>query len=283
MYVITGATGTVGRPLVELLAAEGAAVRAVSRDPAAADLAAEVVAGDPSDPAGLTSALTGADALFLHPRAAGDAARELVALAGRLGVRRVVALAAANVDDPLDEQPSRLRGDRNKEAEDAAAGSGLEWVSLRPSYFAGNSLQAWGGQLRAGDVVRNPAAGFEESPIDERDIAAVAARALLTDDLLGQRPVLTGPESLSHARMVEIIGEVTGRPLRFEEVPPEAAAQGMIAHGLPEPFVRGLLARYARHSRQPQFPPTGEVDKILGRPARTFADWVADHAAAFRP
>ncbi|HEX9338187.1 MAG TPA: NAD(P)H-binding protein [Pseudonocardiaceae bacterium] len=281
MIVITGATGNVGRPLVDILAGQGVGVRAITRRPAAGTPPVEIAVGDPSKPETIAGALTGATALFLHPRAVGDAAADLVALAGELGVRRVVALAAANVADDLADQPSRHRGDRNREAEDAAVHSGLEWVSLRPSTFASNAVAAWGAQIQAGDVVRYVYAAFQESPIDDRDLAEVAAHALVTDDLLGRKVTLTGPESLSHADMVAIIGEVIGRPLRFEEVPPTLAAQLMRHRGLPAGFPETLMARYAAHLAQPQHPATHEVERILGRPARTFAQWVADNAAAF--
>ncbi|WP_410675299.1 NAD(P)H-binding protein [Amycolatopsis sp. cmx-4-68] len=281
MIVLTGATGLIGR----LLAAELAGsheVRAVTREPRDAGLpGVEVVGGDPRRPETLGPALRGADALFLHSRAVGEAAHDVVALARDLGVRRVVALAAANVDDRLDAQPSRFRGDRNKEVDDAAATSGLDWVSLRPSSFASNALTAWGGQIRAGDDVRYVYAGFEESPLDERDLAEALAKALTDDDLLGRRIDLTGPESLSHEEMVRQIGVALGRPLRFHEVPAEPTARGMVANGLPEPFVTAMMARYAAHRLRPQFPPTPELEKILSRPPRTFAEWAADHVADF--
>jgi uncharacterized protein YbjT (DUF2867 family) len=285
MIVLTGATGLVGRLLAAELAesGEGHEVRAITRSPRKAGLPAgvEVVEGDPQRPGTLVDALRGADALFLHSRAVGDAAHDVVALARDLGVRRIVALAAANVDDRLDAQPSRFRGDRNKEADDAVATSGLDWVSLRPSSFAVNALTAWGGQIRASDDVRYVYAGFEESPLDERDLAAVLAKALTDDDLLGRRIDLTGPESLSHEEMVRQIGVALGKPLRFHEVPARTAAHGMVANGLPEPFVTAMMARYAAHRTHPQFPPTPELEKILGRPPRTFAEWAADHVADF--
>jgi uncharacterized protein YbjT (DUF2867 family) len=157
-------------------------------------------------------------------------------------------------------------------------------VSLRASFFAMNTLQAWGAQIRAGDVVRYPYASFAEAPIHEQDLAEVIARALRTDALVarrGRRLELTGPQSLTHQQLVATIGEVLGRPLRYQELPPEAAKQGMVAYGMPEPFVEALMARYAREVSQPA-PVTGEVERILGRPARTYAEWVADHADAFR-
>jgi len=286
VILVTGATGTIGRPLVDVLVNEGAEVRAVIRGtgPASLPEGVKAVAADLSCPETVAPLLEGVAALFLHPRAVGIAAGGLLALARERGVQRVAALSAANVDDPLDQQPSRFRGDKNREVEDAAAASGLAWVSVRASFFARNTLDAWGAQIRAGDVVRGPYAGFAESPIHERDLAEVAARALLTDAPVarrGRRLELTGPQSLTHQQMVAIIGEVLGRPLRYQEIPPEAAGKGMTASGLPEPFVQALMARYAREASEPA-PVTGEVERILGRPARTYAEWVADHAAAFQ-
>ena len=286
MFLVTGATGTVGRPLIDALVNQGAKVRAVTHDSQAANLptGVEVVEGDLSRPDTVAPFLDGVSALFLHPRAVGLAAGELLALARERGVRRVVALSATNVDDPLDQQPSRYNGDRNKEVEDAAVVSGLAWVSLRASSFAANTLRTWGTQIRAGDVVRYPYANFVEALIHERDLAEVIAHALHSDDLVvrrGRRLELTGPQSLTHQQLVATIGEVLDRPLRFQELPPEAAKQGMIQQGIPEPFVEALLARYAREVGQPA-PVTGEVERVLGRPARTYAEWVADHAVAFQ-
>jgi uncharacterized protein YbjT (DUF2867 family) len=286
MILVTGATGIIGRPLVDVLVNEGAKVRVVIRDPGPAGLPAkvEIVEGDLSHPGTVAPFLEGVSSLFLHPRAVGLAAAQLLALARQRGVQRVVALSAMNVDDPLDQQPSRYRGDRNKEVEDAAAASGLVWVSLRASFFARNTLDAWGAQIRAGDLVRGPYASFAESPVHERDLAEVAARALRGDELVarrGRRLELTGPQSLTHQQLVASIGEVLGRPLRYQEIPAEVAKLGMVQHGFLEPFVDTLMARYAKEISQPA-PVTGEVERVLGRPARSYAQWVADHAAAFR-
>ena len=286
MLLVTGATGTIGRPLIDALLNEDVKVRAVTHDSQPANLPAgvEVVEGDLARPDTIAPFLEGVTALFLHPRAVGLAAGELLGLARERGVRRVVALSATNVDDPLDQQPSRYNGDRNKEVEDAAVASGLAWVSLRASSFAANTLRTWGAQTRAGDVVRYPYANFAEALIHERDLAEVIAHALHSDDLVarrGRRLELTGPQSLTHQQLVATIGEVLGRSLRYQELPPEVAKQGMVKQGIPEAFVEALMARYAREVGQPA-PVTGEVERILGRPARTYAEWVADHADDFR-
>lgn len=284
MILVTGATGLVGRLLIGELLRDGVPVRAASRTPDSAGLpdGVEVVLADPAVPDTMAAALAGVEAVFVHPRAVGEHATELAALAREQGVQRLVALSALNIDDPLAEQPSRFTGDRNKEAEEAVAGSGLAWTSLRPSSFASNTARAFGPQVRAGDVVSYVYAGFEESLIDERDIAAIAARALVSDELAGRRLDLTGPQSLSHAQLVATIGEVLGRPLRFQEVPPGVARDQMVSRGMPAAFVDALMARYARHLAKPQYPPTSVVQDILGWPARSYAGWVRDHAAAFQ-
>lgn len=283
MIVVTGATGVVGRPLIAQLTERGAQVRAVARsaDQGPAPEGVEPVVADLTRPEELGPALAGADALFVHPRAVGDSAAKLVALAAEQGVRRVVVLSAINVDDDPAHQPSRFNGDRNKEVEDAVVGGGLPWVVVRPSSFAGNTIGMFGAQVRAGDVVRAPYGEFAEALIHEADLAAVITEALLDESLDGQRIRVTGPHSLTHREMVAVIGEVTGRPLSFQEVPPGPAVRGMVANGLPEAFVRALLARFERGSGQPA-EVTDEVQRIVGRPALDFARWVTDHADAFR-
>src|SRR5258708_8694346 len=182
VIVVTGATGVVGRPLIELLSASGEEIRAVPRNIQTADLPAgiDVVAGDPSQPATLADALRGASALFLNPRAVGTSAVELLTLARDQGVKRVVAMSALNVDFDLARQPSRLRGEYNKEVEAAAVASGLEWVALRSGFYAVNTIGMWADQIRAGAVVHGSYPEVTWAPLHERDIASRGALALPT-------------------------------------------------------------------------------------------------------
>ncbi|GAA3244884.1 SDR family oxidoreductase [Dactylosporangium siamense] len=272
MILLTGATGTIGRHLLRILTGTGEPVRAVTRGAPlpGVDSVRAVEAG-----------LDGATALFLHPRVAGEDAAGILASARAAGVRKVVALTAMNVEDPEERQPSRFAGDRNKELDAAARDSGLDWTVLRASSFAGNAARAFGPQLRAGHVVRYPFRAFQESLVDERDIAEVAAAALRDGTLSGRVLELTGPQSLTHGEQVATIGAVLRRPLTFQEVPPAVAAWQLTVGGLPELFVGALMERYERHLDQPQHPPTGVVEEVLGRPATPFASWVADHADAF--
>ena len=273
--VITGATGNVGRPLVSLLAAAGAQVRAVSRTPDSAGFPDGVEAvGSAVD------AVAGASAVFLNSRALGDELADLVAVARHSGVRKLVALSAINADDDVARQPSRVRGDRNKEVEQLCVDSGLAWVSLRPSVFATNFVGMWGAQIRAGDVVGGPYAAASSAPIVEADIAAVAARSLLTDEFVGQRIPLTGPQALTNTELVDVIGTVLGRGLRYVEAPPEVVRERFVGIGLGAEFADAYIAMLADAVDKPALV-AHDVEKITGRPATPFAVWVSDHRQLF--
>jgi uncharacterized protein YbjT (DUF2867 family) len=273
--VVTGATGNVGRPLVTQLVDAGAKVRAVSRRPQSAGLPADVEVVESA-----SEAVAGASAVFLNSRALGDELAAVVDQARREGVSRLVALSAINADDDFSRQPSRFRGDRNKEVEQLAVDSGLQWVSLRPSAFVTNLAGMWSAQIRAGDIVRGPYGTASSALIVESDIAEVAARALLTDDLVGQKIPLTGPQSLTNIELVEIIGLVLGRPLQYQEVPDELVRQRFVGLGFPPEFGDAYIAMLATTIDKPAVVADG-VQQILGRPAQSFEQWVVEHKSIF--
>jgi uncharacterized protein YbjT (DUF2867 family) len=224
--------------------------------------------------------LPGASAVFLNSRALGDGLEPLVRVARHEGVSRLVALSAINADDDFSRQPSRFRGDRNKEVEQLAVDSGLEWVSLRPTVFITNFFGMWAPQLQAGDTVNGPYALASTAPIVERDIAAVAVQALLTDELVGQKIPLTGPQAFTNAEMVDVIGTVLGRPLRYREVAAELVRQRFLGLGFSAEFADAYLAFLEATVGKPALV-THDVEKILGRPAETFAEAVAAHRDLF--
>jgi uncharacterized protein YbjT (DUF2867 family) len=261
--VVTGATGNVGRPLVRQLAAAGVEVRAVTRCPEKAEFPAGVTAVNST-----VLALPGTSAVFLNSRALGDQVAIVAEMAWWTGVRRLVALSAVNADDDTNE------------LEELAIHSGMEWVSLRPSTFASNFASMWSAQIREGDVVAGPCAAACSTPIAERDIAAVAARAILTDELVGQQIPLTGPQVHTNAQLVEIIGSVLDRQLHYQEVPLERMRERFNETGLSAEFADSYVAQLATTFGQPA-EVTPDVENILGRPAESFAQWVADHRSLF--
>lgn len=280
MILVTGASGNIGRPLVEQLVAAGAQVRAVTRDPAAAGLpAGTAVAGDPSRPETLADLLAGVEAVFVHPVAVGAAAAELLARAADAGARRAVLLSSGEVRDDVAEQTGALAV-RHARLEDAVTGSGLDRTFLRPYEFATNLVRRWAGPIRGPGVVTGAYGQASAALVSERDVAAVAAAALLSPDHAGAVYRLTGPAALTRVEMLAVLAEVLDRPLRFREVPREEALADLVGRGMPRPVAEAVLDLEERSVHEPAVVADG-VERATGRPARTFAEWAADHAADF--
>jgi len=279
--LVTGATGRVGRMVVDLLADAGLPVRALTHRPEEAALPAgvEVVTGDLTVPESLDAALRGVDAVFLVwtvPPATAPAVVERIATYAR----RVVFLSAPHrTPHPFFQQPNPMAG-LYAEIERLIAGSGLESTIIRPGMFASNALLWWAPAIRGDGLVRWPYGAAETAPVDDRDVAAVAARTLYQDGHAGGDYVLTGPESLSQTEQVRIIGDVLGRPIQFVELSPDEfrrATQG----SWPRPAVDMLLAAWGATTGRPALV-TSTVSDVLGSPARSFRQWATDHADAFR-
>jgi uncharacterized protein YbjT (DUF2867 family) len=138
----------------------------------------------------------------------------------------------------------------------------------------------WAAQIRAGDVVAGPYAAASTAPIVESDIAAVAARALLTDELVGQRIPLTGPQAFTNAELVDVIGAVLGRPLQYREIPADVVRQRFVGLGFSTEFADAYASMLAETVDKPALV-THDVEKILGRTATPFAQWVSQHNDLF--
>ena len=284
MILITGATGNVGREVVNLLLDGGAKVVAVTRHPATAALpdGAVVVGGDPSRPQTLASALRGVETVFISPRALGDATAgaataELLKLAAEQGAQRVVALSAVTVEYGGGYQRF---ADAFKAVEDAARASGLQWTILRSTDYASNAL-AWAPQIRSTGVVYGAYGDGATSTIHERDVAAVSALALMDAAHAGHTYVLSGPQSLTQRDRVRLIGAAIGKEVRWEEISPQQARQAMLAQGLPEDVPDRLPGYWSGLVQQPG-PSSDTVEQVLGRPALTFAQWAVEHATTFQ-
>jgi uncharacterized protein YbjT (DUF2867 family) len=266
--LVTGATGTVGREVIAQLREAGAEVRALSREPAVLPPGVETAHGDLAVPDSLRGAVEDVVAVFLvWPFASTDGLEAVLALIAK-HARRVVYLSSAAVRD------------YERQAEQLIDRSGLEWTVLRPHAFAANALR-WGGQIRAEGVVRDAYGQAAMSLVHERDIAAVAVRALTRDGHAGAVYELTGPRSLTQAEQVRLVGEVIGRPARWEEASPHEARQRMLARGWPPEVADGILRAQAAMAAGPA-PVTTTVEEVTGVAARTFPSWVAEHAHAFR-
>lgn len=129
-------------------------------------------------------------------------------------------------------------------------------------------------------MVSGPFASASSAPIVDRDISAVATQALPTDDLVGHKIALTGQHSHTNAELVQIIGTVVNRRLRYREVPPTQVHESFVALGFSAAFADAYIGFLSATDDKPALV-TREFDNILGRPAQSFTDWVADHRALF--
>jgi uncharacterized protein YbjT (DUF2867 family) len=280
--LVIGATGTVGRRVVSQLMAAGVPVRAMGRNPEAANLPpqVQVVRGDLTVPETLDACLDGADTVFLvwtaPPAAVAPALQRITRRA-----RHIVYLSAPlKTPHPLFQQPNLLRP-MFEHIERTIETSGVPWTFLRPGMFAANALLWWAPQIRAGNVVRWPYLAVPTAPIDERDIAAVAVRALREDGHAGAEYVLTGPQSLTHSEQISTIAGVLGRDLRVEEITPDQARRELLTLG-PLAAVNMLLDAWSAALGHPAHM-TSTFTEITGAPAKSFRTWVTDNADSFRP
>ncbi|GAB3437891.1 NAD(P)H-binding protein [Streptomonospora sediminis] len=279
--LVTGATGNVGKHVVRrLLEEEGRAVRALTRDPARADLpeGAEAVAGDLAHPGSLGPALEGIDAAFLvWPSLEADkAAPEAIpAIAAR--ARNIVYLSAMGLpehDGP--DAPSEGILGSHMLLERLIRKSAADWTFVRAGGFAAN-LAGWIPQIRATGTVRAAFAELARPLIHEADIAEVAVRALTEPGHSGASYEITGPEPVTQAEQARIIGEELGVPARFEELSAEEAVQAFITDGLPAQLAQDIVQGQAAMAEQPEST-TDTFEKVAGVPPRSFRQWAADRA-----
>lgn len=236
------------------------------------------MAGDLTVSASLDAALKGTEAVFLVWTAAPATVPDVIARLA-LQSRRVVYLSSPHqTPHPFFQQPNPMRA-LHSEIEKQLAETSLGVTLLRPDIFASNALHWWAPQTRAGDVVRWPYAEAQTAPVDERDIAAVAARALLDRRHVSGDYVLTGPESLSQAAQVRTIGDAIGRPLRLDEQSPDEFRRETAATW-PSSVVEMLLGAWEATVGYPAFV-TSTIEEITGSLPRSCYQWAAGHAAGF--
>lgn len=268
MIVVTGATGNVGRPLVQALTAAGEQVTAVSRQITESNS----VQADLTNPETLRPALDGAKAIFLLTAAdflANGNLENVLEVVRTAGVPRVVLLSSQGVGT----------GRHPKNLEDAVTESDLDWTILRPGNFASNAFQ-WAESIRTQRTMAAPYADVALPAVDPQDIAEVAATVLRDPNHAGAVYTLTGPAPISPRRQAEVIEAAVGEPIQFVELSRDDARSRMLTY-MPPPVAEATLDVLGTPSAAEQ-EVNPDVEKVLHKPARTFADWVDRNVTAFR-
>jgi uncharacterized protein YbjT (DUF2867 family) len=287
MIFVTGATGQIGRELVQELSTSRAHFRALVRSAGKAEgiraAGGEAVIGNTEDEAALRTALAGAERLFLltppDPGQPGIEAR-VVDAAVKAGVHHIVKLSAAGANAVKPTLLARL----HRESEKHIEASGVPFTFLRPNFFMSNYLQ-FADTIQRQGAIYAPAGEGRHADIDVKDIAAVAARCLTEGDHQGRIYELTGPEALSLADGARKISKITGRDVQFVDVSPEDGVDAMTAAGVPEWFAEALVERYG-YFLEGEGTTNGSavtvaVEEVLDRPPRSFEQFVRENVRAF--
>lgn len=259
---VLAGTGKSGRRVAAALRAAGHPVRAASRS-------AEV-RFDWHDPRTWPAVTDGAGALYLVAPEDPAPLQQFVDLVQEAGVKRVVLLSG---------RARAVWGNRfghaMAAAEDVIRGSDLRWTILGAGNFMQNFTEdLWYEPLLAGRLAL-PTGGVPEPFVDLDDVAAVAARLLTSDGHCGRRVEVSGPAAITFDEAVATIAAATGRSIRYEELTPAAYADELRAAGLAEEWVAELSGLFEVLREGHIAAPATGVEEVLGRPPRSFADWVA--------
>lgn len=274
--LVTGATGQIGRELVQLLRRDGAPFRAFVRDlvRARASLGAgvELVQGDLADPSSLARALEDIDTVFLlsnNPSLEMSVVDEAI----KRQVRRLVKSSAVGFKD----QPPAGHG----AVEEAIRRSGLTFTVLRPNAFM-QTLAVYLPKLIGEDnTFALPAGEGSTAWVDTRDIAATAAALLQQHGHDNKVYEVTGPEALSMGDVAEILTEVTGTPTRYRAVPPEEAQRELRACGM-EQMAGFLVEHYGAVERGGFKRVSDTVESVTGAQPRNFTAFATEHREMWR-
>lgn len=273
--LVTGATGTVGRYVVDRLVEQGVPVRRAVRE--VSGLAEEYTRRfDFADASSWGPALEGVDRVFLmRPPAISDikgVIRPFIAELARRGIRQTVVLSLMGVNPAMPHY--RLEQD--------VKAAGLPATMLRPAFFMQNLETAYRDDIRDRNRIRLPAGGGKTSFIDSRDIADVAVAALEAPDVhAGHAYTLTGGDALSWNAVASLLSAELGRPIEYEPISLITARRELRAEGLPSAYVNVQLLIHVVARLGLADTVNAEIARLLGRAPRTLADYVRDTRSAW--
>jgi uncharacterized protein YbjT (DUF2867 family) len=284
VITVTGSTGTIGTELVRLLSEAGAPTRAVHRSARNTRSLHGVVwvKADLRDDTVLEPVLAGTTRLFLlssNEAGFGELQIRTIQAAQRLGVSHVVKLSALGASNHSSSTIAR----EHWEVEQALQQSTMTWTILRPHSF----MQNWFGDIAesvgAEGAIYSPIADGRVPYIDTRDIAAVAAKALLEPAAhAGGRYFLTGGEAVGFAEVAAALSEATGKTVAYRLISMDEARARMQARGVPSELIDASLALFAyQKAGGPTAKVSDSVERILGRLPRTIRDFARDFADHF--
>jgi uncharacterized protein YbjT (DUF2867 family) len=282
MILVTGATGTTGRELVDELRRRAVPFRAMLRNPGKRDVlppGVDVVEGDFASPETLRRALDGVDHAFLvapSSERSAELEKSFIAAAKQAGVAHIVKLSIAGADRNSTCRFHRFHRDIEIELEN----SGVGWTNLRPNLFMQTTL-SYKPTIVSQSAIFAPAGNSRISIVDVRDIAAVAAVALTEAGHEGRNYLITGPQALTYAEIAQHLSEALGKPVRYVDVPYSAAREAMLQMGLSPWRVEGLIELNDLYKRGEAAEVSDSIRAMAKKEPTSFAQFARDFADAF--
>jgi uncharacterized protein YbjT (DUF2867 family) len=297
-YLVTGAGGGVGgvsRSVVELLVADGAAVRAmVHREDQRADalraLGAHVVVGDLTEPQDVVSAMSGVKRMFFNMSVSESylKAAAIVAAAGRQngGLEEIVNISQMTVSQMTLTSSTESRQHRlHWLIEQVMDWSGLPVTHVRPTVFIDNPLFTLlnAASVRDRRTLVLPFGDGRSSPVAARDVARVVTEILRNPERHREHVYeLTGPEVLGIDGLARSFSEALRQPVTGVDISYEDWVETVLEPiGLPSHVEQHIatMAQLHRAGRYDRL--TDDVERVTGRPALTVAQYVAEHRERF--
>lgn len=273
--LVIGASGTVGKPLVELLRGKGhEVVRATSREPGTDQVKLDLVTG-----AGIAAAFAGVERAFvLAPPGHNNQdvlLQPVFAAAKASGLKKLVLMTAMGANaDPR--SPFR-------KAEVALEQSGIPYNIIRPNWFMQNFNSYWLHGITTQGKILLPVGKAKGSFIDARDIAAVAAELVTRSDFDGRDFDLTGAEALDHDHVAALLSRETATRIEFQDITNEAMLAGLLAAQLPQAYAEFMVVILGYFKLGYSELITDAVATITGRPPIRFEQYAHDYRSAWLP
>ena len=282
--LVTGATGTIGSQVVKALRAVSgvqvrAAVRGGEKSKGLEGANVTTVPFDYNDASTLTKAVEGVDKIFLVTPFSKDQVElgaRLVDAAKQAGVKHIVKLSAIGCEN----EPGIQLGRWHRAIEQKIEASGIAWTFLRPNNFYENFINFYGPDAQGAIYV--PWGQAAASFIAGGDVALAAKAVLTSDGHEGRAYTLTGPEPLSIAQAAKAIGEVSGRPITYVDVPEEAAKQAMLGFQMPEWMVDAMMELHAIDKAGYAAAVTDDFTKLTGQKPKAFPEFARENAARWK-
>ena len=281
VILVTGATGMAGTEVCAHLATiPGVEVRAALHSPEKRRLLPESVTAVPFDtekPATVDAAFEGVDKLFLLTPGGPPgpiATRVVVEAAKSHPVQGIVKLSSL---DP-NSQPQAPTDLWALETEAMVRDTGIPFTFLQPPWFDQNFTLGYFVPMVMQRLLALPFGDGVAGWVDTRDIAAVAARALLEDGHEGRTYTPTGPATISLGEIAETLSQVTGCEIRFQHLTDDQWVEAMLAAGRLEVDARATLALISKTRDGHATQLTDDVERVTGAKPRSFAQFARDHA-----